>query len=181
MVFAPCKAMDWSVVITLDKSKQVADILRLRRQMITFISFIVGLSFLVSFVFVRSITDPITQLINGVRAIGNGDLEPVIKIRSGDEFKGLAREFNHMAVRLKQSMNEILELKTFNEDILRSITSGIVTMDQAEQITSVNPSAEQILSLPREKFTPGGQEKSAGKAPGNPESSQTNPVEQLPG
>lgn len=158
MVFAPCKVMDWSVVITLDKSKQVADILRLRRQMITFVSVIVGLIFLVSFVFVRSITGPITQLINGVRAIGNGDLEPVVEVRSGDEFKGLAREFNHMAVRLKQSMNEILELKTFNEDIFRSITSGIITMDLTERITSVNQSAEHILSLPREKFFPGDNE-----------------------
>jgi len=159
MVFAPCQTMDWSVVITLEKSKQVADILRLRRQIITFVSVIIGLIFLVSFVFVRSITHPINQLINGVRAIGNGNLEPMIQVRSGDEFKGLAREFNHMAARLKQSMNEILELKTFNEDILRSITSGIITMDRAQTITSVNPSAEQILCLSREQFSAGHSQK----------------------
>ena len=75
---------------------------------------------LVSFLFVKSLTHPISQLITGARAIGEGDLDQTIRVTSSDELQGLAGEFNNMAARLKISMKEIVELKTFSDDFQRS-------------------------------------------------------------
>jgi PAS domain S-box-containing protein len=151
MVFTPCRLKNWSVVITVQKSDLMVDILKLKHRMITFVSMIVALILAVSFLFVKSITRPIGQLITGARAIGNGDLYPLIEIKSGDELQGLAREFNNMSVKLQRSMNEIMELTRFNDDVLRSVTSGIITIDREGRITSINKSAEKILGLARKE------------------------------
>ncbi|MEA3434942.1 MAG: cache domain-containing protein [Thermodesulfobacteriota bacterium] len=145
MVFTPCRMKHWSVGITLHRSELMAEIYKLRRRMITFSSMIIGLILFVSFMFVKSITHPISQLINGARAIGGGDLDQIIKIESNDELHGLAREFNKMAAKLKGSVQEIIELKTFNDDIFRSVTSGIITVNREIEFTSLNRSAEKIV------------------------------------
>ena len=156
MVFTPCRVKHWSVGITLHRSELMAEIYKLRRRMITFSSMIIGLILFVSFMFVKSITHPIRKLINGARAIGSGDLDQIIKIESSDELHGLAREFNKMAARLKGSVQEILELKTFNDDIFRSVTSGIITVNREGELTSLNRSAEKIVGCSWEAINSSG-------------------------
>ena len=157
MVFTPCRVKNWSVGITLHRSELMADIYKLRQRMITFSSIIIGLILIVSFLFVKGLIRPIRQLISGARAIGSGDLDQVIEIKSNDELQGLAKEFNKMAAKLKSSMSEILELKTFNEDILRSVTSGIITVNKEGELTSLNRSAEKIMGYRCEDTRPRGQ------------------------
>ena len=156
MVFTPCRVKNWSVGITLHRSELMADIYKLRRRMITFSSMIIGLILFVSFMFVKSITHPIRKLINGARAIGGGDLDQIIKIESSDELHGLAREFNKMAAKLKGSVQEIIELKTFNDDIFRSVTSGIITVNREGELTSINRSAQKIVGCSWEVINSGG-------------------------
>jgi len=156
MVFTPCRVKNWSVGITLHRSELMADIYKLRRRMITFGSMIIGLILFVSFMFVKSITHPIRQLINGARAIGGGDLDQIIKIESSDELHGLAKEFNKMAAKLKGSVQEIIELKTFNDDIFRSVTSGIITVNREGELTSINRSAQKIVGCSWEEINNGG-------------------------
>ena len=145
MVFTPCRIKNWSVGITLQRSEFMADILKLRQSMMTFSALIIALIVFVSLLFVRSLTQPISQLITGARAIGEGDLDQAITVESSDELQDLAREFNKMAARLKTSMQEIVELKTFSDDIFRSVSSGIITVDRKGDLTSINKSAQEIL------------------------------------
>ncbi|MBU2627793.1 MAG: PAS domain S-box protein [Proteobacteria bacterium] len=150
MVFTPCRIKNWSVGITLQRSEFMADIIKLRQSMMTFSALIIILIIFVSLLFVKSLTHPISQLITGARAIGGGDLNQTIRIESSDEFQGLAKEFNKMATRLKKSMQEIVELKTFNDDIFRSVTSGIITVNRKGDVTSINKSARKIFSLSKD-------------------------------
>ncbi|MCP4720363.1 MAG: PAS domain S-box protein, partial [Desulfobacteraceae bacterium] len=117
-----------------------------------FSAFIITLIIFVSLLFLKSLTEPISQLINGARAIGAGDLDQAIRVTSSDELQGLAREFNKMTARLKTSMQEIVELKTFNDDIFRSVSSGIITVNRKGELTSINKSAREILSFTRRKI-----------------------------
>lgn len=147
MVYTPCKTKNWSVGIALQRSEFMSDIINFRQSMMTFSALIMGLIIFVSLLFVKSLTHPISQLITGARAIGEGDLDQVIQVESSDELQDLAREFNNMAARLKTSMQEIVDLKTFNDDIFRSVSSGIVTVNQRGELTSVNKSAKAVLSF----------------------------------
>ena len=147
IVFTPCQMKNWSVGVTLQRSEFMADIMKLRRSMVTFGALIITLIIFVSLLFAKSLTQPISQLITGARAIGGGDLDQQIQVTSSNELQGLAREFNNMAARLKTSMQEIVELKTFSDDIFRSVSSGIITVNRKGELTSINRSAKKIFSL----------------------------------
>jgi len=63
---------------------------------------------------------------------------------------------NQLAHRLKKAGEEIQEkkidiedLQAFNENIIQSVTSGLITTDLSGCVTSVNRSAEKILGLPK--------------------------------
>lgn len=155
MFFSPCSTRPWSVGIALERSKLMADILKLRRSMISFSSIIAFLILMAALLFVRSITRPINRLIEGARAIGHGDLDHKITVDSKDEFARLAGEFNNMSEKLRHSMKEIIDLKTFNDDILRSVSSGIITVDRQNRITSFNPVAGDMLGLENPSGSPG--------------------------
>ncbi len=150
MVYTPCRIKNWSVGITLQRSEFMADILKLRQSVMTFSALIIALIIVASLLFIKSLTQPISQLITGARAIGSGDLDQTIHVESSDELHGLAMEFNNMAARLKKSMQEIVELKTFSDDIFRSVSSGIITTDWEGNLTSINKSAKEIMSFSKD-------------------------------
>ncbi|MCP4021985.1 MAG: PAS domain S-box protein, partial [Desulfobacteraceae bacterium] len=150
MAFTPCRIKPWSVGITLQRAEFMTDIMNLRQSIMTFSTLLIALIIAVSILFVKSLTQPISQLINGARAIGAGDLDQTIKVASSDEFQHLAMEFNNMALKLKTSVQELVELKTFSDDIFRSVTSGIITVDRKGAVTSFNRSAENLFSCTKE-------------------------------
>ena len=57
---------------------------------------------------------------------------------------GIARDITEK----KQLGQEIVELKNFNESIIQSISSGLITVDLHHKITSFNHSAEEVLGYP---------------------------------
>lgn len=148
MIFTQCNVMNWSVGISLAKSELMADIIALRYRMLSFCGIITFIIIIASYVFGKSISNPIHSLINGARAIGDGQWDHFIEVSSNDELQSLACEFNKMTSQLKKSIDEIVELKNFNDDVLRSVPSGIITIDKYLKITSFNASAAKILQIP---------------------------------
>lgn len=147
IVFTPCRVLNWSVAISLNTSELLSDILRLRQRVVTFIIIVLGLMIPVGYFFIRGVTGPINRLIQGAAALGQGDLEHKISVHSSEELVALANEFNNMAERIKSGRDQLIALKTFNEDILRSVSSGILTVDDQNRPTSFNASAASILNL----------------------------------
>lgn len=147
MIFTQCEVMNWRVSISLEKSELMKDIITLRYRMLSFFALITFLIILASYAFGKSISTPISRLIDGARAIGDGKWDHFITVDSGDELSSLADEFNKMTSRLKKSVQEIMALKSFNEDILKSVPSGIITINKNLEITSFNASAERILQM----------------------------------
>ncbi len=62
-----------------------------------------------SYTFSRRLTHPIIALHQGAEAVGKGNLDYKIAVRSGDEFEGLAQAFNTMTDDLKQHIHELAE------------------------------------------------------------------------
>lgn len=154
LVYTPCRQMSWSVGITVSQSELMADVNRFQKKMLTFFLAIIALILPVSYLFIKGMTRPIQQLIDGAVRIGSGDLDQAIQIKSNDELRGVAEEFNKMAVQLKASMDEIIDLKNFNEDILRNVTSGIITVNRKGRITSFNAGAAVILDYEIQRNEP---------------------------
>jgi sigma-B regulation protein RsbU (phosphoserine phosphatase) len=62
---------------------------------------------IISFKFSSKITNPILALCNDVKLIGNGNLDNVINIKTGDEIQTLGEAFNSMTTSLKNYMEDL--------------------------------------------------------------------------
>lgn len=99
---------------------------------------------------------PLNELLTSVRAIGRGSLDVKVPVTvRDDEIGALAREFNAMTSALKdrehtlaRRSEELLRLKHFSDDVIRSIRIGIVILDQEGRVRSLNPAARSVLHLP---------------------------------
>jgi PAS domain S-box-containing protein len=110
-----------------------------------------------SIVLGRVIARPLYKLVEATRRIGKGDLMHRVNIVSGDEIGELARSFDHMAdglverdEQIEEKMAQLSELSSYNENILQSMSSGVITVDLKGNIVTFNRSAESITGLNRD-------------------------------
>ncbi|SFH69832.1 PAS fold-containing protein [Tindallia magadiensis] len=97
------------------------------------------------------ISNPVRQLVDAFSRIGRDHMSEKISFSRKDEIGQLAEAFNEMMERLRLSTTKLLDMTRFNEDILRSITTGIITTDADGKVLSANPAAKEILnSFPKD-------------------------------
>jgi PAS domain S-box-containing protein len=104
----------------------------------------------------RRISRPMQQLAEGAAAISRGELDLSFEPTTDDEIGRLAVAFNHMAAQLhqqraaleganaelRQRLDELADLKSYTDNILASLTNGIVTVDLDGRVVTLNPAAE---------------------------------------
>ena len=109
----------------------------------------VGLSF------ANRLSRPIGRLIEAARRVGAGDLGArVVEDENAAEISQLAHAFNQMTGELDSQRRELLETNReldsrtrFIEAVLGGVTAGVIGMDHAGEITLVNLSACELLSV----------------------------------
>src|SRR5439155_18803072 len=96
----------------------------------------------------RSIMAPIQALTKATHELGEGNLDQVVLVTSGDELGDLAESFNKMAARLRayrQSTTEqIVRLDRTMEATLASFPDAIFMLNREESIESRNLAARQM-------------------------------------
>ncbi len=109
----------------------------------------------------KGITDPIQKLAEGTQRIIKGNLDFQIGKTSEDEFGTLVDSFNQMTQDLKSSKSQVekahAELSKSNialeqrrrymEVVLRDVGTGVISLDAAGRIRTINRSAEKILGI----------------------------------
>ena len=112
----------------------------------------------------KRITRPVQALAAAAREIGAGRLDQRIEPESSDEFGSLVEAFNTMASELATSRRRVergtiaLERKhvevegrrRYIETILERISTGVVSVDAAGAITTINSAGARLLSLNRQ-------------------------------
>ncbi len=71
-------------------------------------------------------------------------------IRDGGEIDGVVGIARDITERMKLE-EQIVELKNFSDSIIKSIGSGLITVDMENRVTYFNSNAEKILKIPAEK------------------------------
>ena len=108
----------------------------------------------------RGITRPLLQLTEGAHKLAEGDILNRVAITSNDEIGELGRTFNLMAdeletrknkllatlAELQRSRIDILDERNFKTSVLESISSAIITISSAGNLTSVNGVGQKYLS-----------------------------------
>jgi len=109
----------------------------------------------------KEISAPVQALSLGTQRIAHGELGVRIDDQSEDELGLLVQSFNAMAEDLEQSQKRLnranddlakqnLELeqrRKYMEVVLNNITSGVLSLDTNNRISTVNKAAEQILGV----------------------------------
>jgi len=106
----------------------------------------------------KGITGPIQDLVQATNRITMGDLDSRIDIEADDEIGLLVKSFNQMTGDLKKSKNSLEEAninleqrRKYMETVLRNVSAGIISVDKAGMITTVNRAAEKMFDIKSEK------------------------------
>src|SRR5215471_6775400 len=109
------------------------------------------LSSCIAVVLTRRVVGPISLLTQAAEALGTGDFERRVDIRSPDELGRLAAGFNRMATALAEiqrlNVAQVLEAKGMLEATLEAIPDAVLLFDTQEQVISANQAARTVLGL----------------------------------
>lgn len=109
----------------------------------------------------NSMTRPVQELAEATRAVADGNLNVHIESYAADEIGMLVQSFNRMTDDLRtkqQALNasnqelsrinqEIEQRRRYMEIVLRNVAAGVISVDKAGVITTINTSAEKLLSI----------------------------------
>ncbi|MGQ0524041.1 MAG: HAMP domain-containing protein, partial [Betaproteobacteria bacterium] len=97
---------------------------------------------------------PLNVLVEGTRAVAQGDFSPRAAVESRDELGMLTQSFNSMTVQLaearalaERNQAELAHAKAHLESILSNLSAGVLAFDDRLRLRSANPSAAHILGI----------------------------------
>ena len=122
------------------------------------LSLVLLLSILVAiwtaFFIAKRMVSPITDLVDGTRAVAAGDYDKRLPLPGKDELGYLVQSFNDMTHRIAIARNDARESQkqlevqhAYLDTVLNSLTSGVITIDNQNCLYTFNPVASQILQI----------------------------------
>jgi nitrogen fixation/metabolism regulation signal transduction histidine kinase len=109
----------------------------------------------------RGIATPIKALAEASKEIARGNLSHRVTTEADDELALLAESFNQMTAQLDENRNRIeagaaelrdknlalRERRNYIETVLQSLSTGVVSVDETDRVTTLNASASRMLRL----------------------------------
>jgi two-component system nitrogen regulation sensor histidine kinase NtrY len=109
----------------------------------------------------RGITDPIQLLAEGTREVASGNLNYKVEARASDEIGVLVDSFNRMThdlalsqakleqayLDLRAKHDEMEQRRRYTETVLEAVATGVVSLDHAGRVTTINRAAERMLGV----------------------------------
>jgi two-component system, OmpR family, phosphate regulon sensor histidine kinase PhoR len=119
----------------------------IRKIIILGLFFALALAFILGSIVSGNIIKPINRMIQFSRRYSDGDFSHRITQASKDEIGELALTLNKMAQDIE---DKIKEIKTQNQElaaIFNSMIEGVIVIDKASRVISVNPTIEKIFGV----------------------------------
>jgi two-component system sensor histidine kinase AtoS len=156
------EAQKWGTVrVGLSKARMQAQIRRTRSELAVLMLATALVTAVASAAVARRISRPVQQLADGAVAVARGEPNLRIEPETDDEIGRLAAAFNRMASEvarqraaleaanadLRRGLEELADVKGYTDNILASLTSGIVTVDLEGRVVTLNPAAELMTGF----------------------------------
>jgi two-component system nitrogen regulation sensor histidine kinase NtrY len=107
-----------------------------------------------AFYVARGIAQPIKALAEGADEITRGNLAYRVDVPAEDELELLVRAFNQMATQLEEnranlelSAAELRVRQKYIETVLQSLSTGVISFDAKNRVTTINTAAKDMLLL----------------------------------
>ena len=138
----------WTVLVFQPASVAFEGITQLTKRILNFTMVscvaIIPIAWLVS---LRIVT-PIMQVVDGVRAVGQGKFDLKIPVTTGNELGLLAEEFNAMRSNLESAVENLRQEEQKMTAIVNSLSEGLIVIDSHNCVLHINPTAERLLNIP---------------------------------
>ncbi len=99
------------------------------------------------FYFAKGITVPIQRLGEGMQQVAQGNWTYRAAAGGDEEIGTLVTSFNRMTADLETIHSELEERRRYIENILANIAAGVVSVDDADAVATVNPAAAAMLGI----------------------------------
>jgi len=106
-----------------------------------------------AFYIARGLTVPIKALAEGADEIAQGNLSHRVETLAEDELALLVSAFNQMSAKLEENSAELEERRRYIETVLQSLSTGVISLDSENRVTTINKAAVQILKLEGADFS----------------------------
>ncbi len=152
--------VSWTIALEQSEYAILKEMIWLKKQLRSISFMIVFATIIIGLISSQKITVPIETLVKGVRALGDSyEKVTPISINSNDEIEELAEVFNDMSVKLKNNMNRLKEsynrenyFRQYLDNVLKSLGSGILVVNEKGNITLFNKAAEEITGFKSEVY-----------------------------
>ncbi|MGN0027010.1 MAG: ATP-binding protein [Clostridium sp.] len=111
------------------------------------IFFVILLCLGLSLKLIRAIIYPLKELEIVTDKIANGDYSRRVDIHTNDEIGSLANTFNNMADQLNSKIIDSIDKQNKLEAILESMESGVIAVDNKQNVILINPYAQNLLGI----------------------------------
>lgn len=103
-----------------------------------------------AFYIARGLTVPIKAIAEGAGEIARGNLGHRVNVLAEDELALLVSAFNEMSGKLEENSAELGERRKYIETVLQSLSTGVISFDAENRVTTMNRAAVDILRLENE-------------------------------
>lgn len=132
------------VLSKASKKQAFSAVYQLVSRSLSFALIVITLSLLLAFLLSKSLTEPISILVEGMEKVSGGDLSTQINVKSKDETQLLATSFNQMIRDLKQSRDDLQEINRDLDKKVKDRTRQLEIQNQA-----VKEAQETLLKTTR--------------------------------
>jgi nitrogen fixation/metabolism regulation signal transduction histidine kinase len=101
----------------------------------------------IGFVLADAMNAPLLRLARGTQAVASGDFTPLSEPSGKGDLAVLTRSFNQMLTDLSSARTALTQNYEYLQQILSSLTTGVLVLDAQGTLRSINPSAQIILGL----------------------------------
>ncbi|OZA31296.1 MAG: PAS domain-containing sensor histidine kinase, partial [Hydrogenophilales bacterium 17-61-9] len=115
------------------------------------------MTFVIAYLLSERLGAPLRTLARGTRAVAKGDFSEMPLVKSRDELGVLIQSFNRMTRQLSDAREQVAknyqeteQAKAFLERVLANLSSGVVVLDEALQVRTMNSAATHILGATTE-------------------------------
>lgn len=144
----PSRNLEWGLVAKIDE----AEVLSVTNNLRTFIalSAVIMIIFVIilSYMFSRSISRPISKLNEATQKLGKGQLSTMVKITSGDELQELGDAFNITSSKLRKAHDDLTASEEKFKQIANTITDVFWLTDwKTKKVLFCSPAYEKVWNI----------------------------------
>lgn len=144
----------WATIVEEPVSDITSDVAQIQHDAYPLFLLSLCLVFILSFIFARTLTQPILSLVKGTQSVGKGNFDYKFSIHTHDEIEQLSDSYHVMAQSLKFSLWSIeherdalkVERNTMST-VLSSIGDGVVALDKSFRVVFSNTAITPITGL----------------------------------